>query len=114
MVLMNPFAGQNRDTGIENRLVGTGWGGGEGWTNREQRGNVHIAVCKIDHWWEVAVSHTLTTWRGEIGLGVGGFMREGMYVYLWLIQVAVWKKPIQHGKVIIFQLKFLKENNIYN
>ena len=26
MVLMNPFAGQNRDTGIENRLVGTGWG----------------------------------------------------------------------------------------
>ena len=28
-----------------------------------------------------------------------------MCVYLWLIQVDVWQKPIQYYKVIIFQLK---------
>ena len=37
---------------------------------------------------------------------VGGrFRREVMYIYLWLIHVAVWQKPIQHCKAIILQLK---------
>ena len=38
--------------------------------------------------------------------GVGGrFKREGTYVYLWLIHIVVWQKPIHHCKTIIFQLK---------
>ena len=31
--------------------------------------------------------------------------REGTYVYLWLIHVDVWQKPILHCKAIILQLK---------
>ena len=40
------------------------------------------------------------------------FKREGTYVYLWLIPVAIWQKPTQHCKATILQLKrnkFLKE-----
>ena len=33
------------------------------------------------------------------------FKREGAYVYLWLIHVAVWQKSIQYCKAIILQLK---------
>ena len=46
--------------------------------------------------------------------GVGGereVEREGTYVYLWLIHVDVWQKPIQYCKAIILQFtinKFLK------
>ena len=39
------------------------------------------------------------------------FKREGTYVYLWLIHVAIWQKPTQYCKAIILQLKinnFLK------
>ena len=36
-------------------------------------------------------------WRGL------GFKREGIYVSLWLINVAVWQKPTQHWKATIFQ-----------
>ena len=51
--------------------------------------------------------HTLwqpkgVVWRWEMG---GKFKREGTYVYLWLIHVDVWQKPMQHYKVIILQLK---------
>ena len=31
--------------------------------------------------------------------------REGTYVYLWLIYLVVQKKPTQHCKAIILQLK---------
>ena len=31
--------------------------------------------------------------------------REGTYVYLWLIYLVVQKKPTQHFKAIILQLK---------
>ena len=53
MILMNPFAGQNRDTDIENRLVGTV---GEGEADETERAewNTHFTMCKIGHWWEVA------------------------------------------------------------
>ena len=40
---------------------------------------------------------------------VGGrFKREGTYVYLWLIHVDAWQKPIQYCKAIILQLKINK------
>ena len=48
----------------------------------------------------------LEEWKVE-----GRFKREGIYVYLWLIHVAMWQKPSQYCKVIILQLnkmKFLK------
>ena len=32
-------------------------------------------------------------------------MKEGTYVYLWLIHVNVWQKPTQFYKAIILQLK---------
>ena len=41
MVLMNPFAGQNRDTGIENRLVGTG--------GKARMGQIERAAWKHTH-----------------------------------------------------------------
>ena len=37
-------------------------------------------------------------------------IREGTWVYLWLIHVDVWQKPIQYCKAIILQLKI---NYIY-
>ena len=50
---------------------------------------------------------------GRMGWEVGGrFKREVTYVYLWLIHVDGWQKPIQHCKAIILQLKihsFFKE-----
>ena len=40
----------------------------------------------------------------------GSLSREGIYVYLELIHIVVWQKPIQHCKTIILQLNFfLKE-----
>ena len=36
------------------------------------------------------------------------FKREGTYVYLWLIHVDVWQKPIQDCKAIILQPKVNK------
>ena len=38
----------------------------------------------------------------------GSCKREGTYVYLWLIHVDVWQKPIQYSKPIILQLKINK------
>ena len=41
-----------------------------------------------------------------MGWQVGGrFKREGTYVYLWLIHVDIWQKPMQYCKAIILQLK---------
>ena len=55
-----------------------------------------------------------------MGWEVGAsFKREGTHVYPWLIHVAVWQKPTQHCKAIIFQLKIdkfkrqLKKISIY-
>ena len=48
--------------------------------------------------------------------GVGGRLkREGTYIYLQLICVDVWQKPIQYYTAITFQLKinkFLKTHPI--
>jgi len=44
---------------------------------------------------------------GQVG---GSLSKEGIYVYLELIHIVVWQKPIQHCKTIILQLNFfLKE-----
>ena len=51
-----------------------------------------------------------------VGWGVGGWERgpKGKgYVYLWLIDIAVWQKPTQQCKTIMLQLK-LKKNNKRN
>ena len=41
-----------------------------------------------------------------MGREMGGrFKREGTYVYLWLIHVAVWQKTAKFYKAIILQLK---------
>ena len=41
-----------------------------------------------------------------MGREVGGrFKREGTCVYLWVIYVAVWQKPMQYCKAVIFQVK---------
>ena len=40
------------------------------------------------------------------------YRREGTQVYLWLIQVVVWQKPVQYCKAIILQLTiFLKKSH---
>jgi len=40
------------------------------------------------------------------GWEVGGrFKKEGTYIYLWLIHVDGWQKPILFCKAIILQLK---------
>ena len=44
----------------------------------------------------------------------GKFQREGTYVYLWLIHIAVWQKPTQHCKTIIFQFKMKKKKKKEN
>ena len=35
-------------------------------------------------------------------------MKQGIYVYLWLIHIDVWQKPTQYCKAIILQLKINK------
>ena len=53
-------------------------------------------------------------WQSRgMGWGAGGrVQRDGTYVYLWLIHVAVWQKPTQHCKTIILQWKIKNENQI--
>lgn len=46
-----------------------------------------------------------------MGAGEGlGFKREGIYVSLWLINVAAWQKPKQHWKATILQFWGKKKN----
>ena len=52
------------------------------------------------------------------GVGWGGRWEEGSrgrehVLYLWLIHVDVWQKPIQHCKVIILQVKINKKFKNY-
>ena len=53
----------------------------------------HITICKLDSQREFAVwlrnlsRGSVSTWRGGMGREMGGrFKREGISVYLWLIQ----------------------------
>ena len=65
-------------------------------------------MIDVGHGWHKKC-HTLWQPR-KVGWGggweVGGRSeREGTYVYLWLIRVAVWQKPTQYCKAIILRLK---------
>ena len=42
---------------------------------------------------------------GLDGWGAWELKMEGIYVYLWLIHVAIWQKPTQHCKAVILRLK---------
>ena len=53
----------------------------------------YITMCEIDSQREFAIGlrnlsrGSVSTWRGEMGREMGGrFKREGISVYLWLIQ----------------------------
>ena len=77
-------------------------------------------MCTTGPQWESAV------WLRELRVGLcnhleawegvgGSFKREGIYVYLRVIHVAVWQKPAQYWKAIILQLKiniFKKERKV--
>ena len=50
----------------------------------------YIAIHKIDSQWEFALWLRKLKQRGGMGWEMGGrFKREGIYVYLWLIDVEV-------------------------
>ena len=76
----------------------------------------YITICKIDSQWEFAVclrelkQGLCNNLGGGLGRYLGGrFKNEGTYVYLWLIHVDIWQKPIQCCKAIILQLKISKK-----
>ena len=76
----------------------------------------YITICKIDSQWEFAVclrelkQGLCNNLGGGMGRDLGGrFKNEGTYVYLWLIHVDIWQKPIQCCKAIILQLKISKK-----
>ena len=53
----------------------------------------YLVICENPKEWD---------WVGE------RFKKEGIYVYLWLIHVDIWHKPIQYCKAIILQLNINK------
>ena len=62
----------------------------------ESNMEIYVTLCKIDSQRELAVwlrnsnRDSVSTQRGGMGREMGGrFKREGIYVYLWLIQVEV-------------------------
>ena len=70
--------------------------GGEGEMYRERNMETYITICKIDSQWEFAVWFrkfkqglciNLEGWDGQ-KMG-GRFIREGLYLYIWLIHVEV-------------------------
>jgi len=103
--------GSNGERDIENRR-GHGERGGEGEMYGKSNTETYIIICKIDSQWEFAVwlrklkeglYINLEGWDGE---GDGGrFKRDGIYIYLWLIHIEVWKKTTKFCKAIILQLK---------
>ena len=54
MVLMNLFAGRNRDAGAGEGLEDTA-GKGEGGTDRKQHQHTCITLCKAGDQWEAAI-----------------------------------------------------------
>ena len=65
-----------------------------------------MGICCMAQETQIGALYQLEEGDGE---GDGRkFKREWIYVYLWLIHVDVWKKPTQHYKTIILQLKINK------
>ena len=79
---------------------------------REEHGNIYITICEIDTKWEFAGSSTQSseTTQGwmeremRAGSRETGQMSIGGW-FLWLIHVAVGRKPAQYCKAIILQSK---------
>ena len=117
MVLMILFEGSKGDANIKNRhrvTVGEGEGGLTWETSTElytspyvnciASGNLlHEAEPKADAVWQP----TGVRWSGR---WEEGFKRKGAYVYLWMIHVDVWQKPLQYCNVIILQLKKIRKH----
>ena len=85
-------------------------GGRGGWGElRERRSHTlprvkQIASAKLRYSTGSSAQCLGTTERGGVGEGVGGgLQREGTYVYVWLIHMALEKKPIHYWKAIILQ-----------
>ena len=60
-----------------------------------------MIICCMTQRNELGLCNHLEGWE-QVG---GRFKREGTYVYLWLIHVYTWQKPIQRCKAIILWLK---------
>ena len=68
--------------------------------------------CKFDAWSRAPKAGVLGQPRGTgvLSCGGNGVQDVGTHVNLWLIHIAIWQKPSQYYKVIIFQLnKFFKK-----
>ena len=97
---------------IEDRPKDMGAGEeGECGTYGDTKMETYMAMCKTDSQREFAVmvqgtqTGALQQSRGWDGEGDGGrFMREGTWVYLWLILVDVWQKTTKLCTAIILQL----------
>ena len=79
----------------------------EGETYAKSNMETYIAMCKIDSQREFAVwlwnsnMGSASTWRGGMRREMGGrFQKEGIYVYLRLIQVEVWQTTTKFCKAI--------------
>ena len=104
--------GSSGDVVIENRLVDTEWEG-KGGTN----GKSSMETFILPYVKQIASGNLLydsgssnqccvAIQRDGMGWEMGGrFQRKGIYVYLWLIHVDVWKKQTQYCKASILQLK---------
>ena len=69
-----------------------------------------VGICSMVQAAQIQCS--VTTGRGRIGWEIrGSFKRDGTYLYLWLIHVDVWQKPIQYCQAVILQLKIIERNN---
>ena len=84
--------------------------------SREQPSHLYTTLRKTGSWLEAAIwrqelhsplCDDLESWAGGVQ---GSLTREGGYVYIWLIQFVVQRKPIQqYCKAVILQLKKEKE-----
>ena len=91
------------------------WGdGGEGEIYGKSNMETYIVICKIDSQQEFAIwlrdsnRGSVSTWRDGMGREMGGrFKREGIYVYLWLIQR--FDRKQQNS---VKQLSFNKKNKL--
>ena len=96
MVPKNLFAGQQWRNRPREQTYGHGERGGEGEMYGKSNMETYITVCKIDSQWEFAVylrklkQGLCINLQGWMGREMGErFKREGIYVHLWLIHVAV-------------------------
>ena len=96
MVLKDLFTGQQWRNRHREQTYGQEERGEEGEMYGKSNMETDITLCKIDSQWEFAV--WLRTLRQGLCINLEGwdgqetgerFKREGIYVYLWLIHVAV-------------------------